>query len=218
MIESTPLFQLKRAPTTEGEFQGYASAFGPPADIVGDVIIKGAFAAAIQEHKSAGTRPAMLWSHNHSEPIGVWTELVEDARGLLVTGKLTLATARAREAYALLQDGAISLSIGFTLAPGGARERAGIREITKVARLPEISLVAMPANTRATVTQVKARPANPREFERLLRDAGFSSREAKAATAAGWRGIARDERSPLDLVLDKIEQLQRSIEELQNVR
>ncbi|MBK7730627.1 MAG: HK97 family phage prohead protease [Gammaproteobacteria bacterium] len=218
MIESTPLFQLKRAPTTEGEFQGYASAFGPPADIVGDVIIKGAFAAAIQEHKSAGTRPAMLWSHNHSEPIGVWTELVEDARGLLVTGKLTLATARAREAYALLQDGAISLSIGFTLAPGGARERAGIREITKVARLPEISLVAMPANTRATVTQVKARPANPREFERLLRDAGFSSREAKAATAAGWRGIARDERSPLDLVLSKIEQLQRSIEELQNVR
>ena len=218
MIESTPLFQLKRAPTTEGEFQGYASAFGPPADIVGDVIIKGAFAAAIQEHKSAGTRPAMLWSHNHSEPIGVWTELVEDARGLLVTGKLTLATARAREAYALLQDGAISLSIGFTLAPGGARERAGIREITKVARLAEISLVAMPANTRATVTQVKARPANPREFERLLRDAGFSSREAKAATAAGWRGIARDERSPLDLVLDKIEQLQRSIEELQNVR
>ena len=218
MIESTPLFQLKRAPTTEGEFQGYASACGPPADIVGDVIIKGAFAAAIQEHKSAGTRPAMLWSHNHSEPIGVWTELVEDARGLLVTGKLTLATARAREAYALLQDGAISLSIGFTLAPGGARERAGIREITKVARLPEISLVAMPANTRATVTQVKARPANPREFERLLRDAGFSSREAKAATAAGWRGIARDERSPLDLVLSKIEQLQRSIEELQNVR
>ena len=218
MIESTPLFQLKRAPTTEGEFEGYASVFGPPADIVGDIISRGAFADAIQQHKSAGTRPAMLWSHNHSEPIGVWTELVEDARGLLVTGKLTLATARAREAYALLQDGAISLSIGFTLAPGGARERAGIREITKVARLAEISLVAMPANTRATVTQVKARPANPREFERLLRDAGFSSREAKAATAAGWRGIARDERSPLDLVLDKIEQLQRSIEELQNVR
>ncbi len=218
MIESTPLFQLKRAPTTEGEFEGYASTFGGPPDVVGDIVIRGAFREAIQEHKSAGTRPAMLWSHNHSEPIGVWTELVEDARGLLVTGKLTLATARAREAYALLQDGAISLSIGFTLAPGGARERAGIREITKVARLAEISLVAMPANTRATVTQVKARPANPREFERLLRDAGFSSREAKAATAAGWRGIARDERSPLDLVLDKIEQLQRSIEELQNVR
>ena len=217
MIESTPLFQLKRAPTTEGEFQGYASAFGPPADIVGDVIIKGAFAAAIQEHKSAGTRPAMLWSHNHSEPIGVWTELVEDARGLLVTGKLTLATARAREAYALLQDGAISLSIGFTLAPGGARERAGIREITKVARLAEISLVAMPANTRARVTSVKSKPTNPREFEHFLRDAGgFSSREAKAVVSAGWRGIARDERNPLDLVLSKIEQLQRSIEDIRN--
>ena len=218
MIESTPLFQLKRAPTTEGEFQGYASAFGPPADIVGDVIAKGAFADAIRAHTAAKTKPAMLWSHDHTAPIGVWTSLAEDSRGLLVAGKLSLGITRAREAYELLRDGAISLSIGFTLAPFGARERAGIREITKIARLPEISLVAMPANSRARVTSVKSKPTNVREFEHLLRDAGFSSREAKAATAAGWRGIARDERNPLDLVLSKIEQLQRSIEELQNVR
>ena len=216
MIESTPLFQLKRAPTAEGEFSGYASVFGGPPDLVGDVIAKGAFADAIQQHKAAGTRPAMLWSHDHSAPIGVWTSLTEDAHGLLVAGKLTLGTARAREAHALLQDGAVSLSIGFTLAPFGARERAGIREITKIARLPEISLVALPANSRARVTSVKSKPTNVREFEHLLRDAGFSSREAKAAVSAGWRGIARDERNPLDLVLSKIEQLQRSIEELQN--
>ncbi|MBK7520111.1 MAG: HK97 family phage prohead protease [Gammaproteobacteria bacterium] len=215
---SSPFLQLKRTPDAEGIFAGYASVFGPPADSVGDIICRGAFAAAIREHTSAKTRPAMLWSHNSAEPVGVWTSFVEDQHGLLVTGKLTLATARAGEAYALLQDGAISLSIGFTLAPFGARERAGIREITKIARLPEISLVAMPANSRARVTSVKSKPTNVREFEHLLRDAGFSSREAKAATAAGWRGIARDERSPLDLVLSKIEQLQRSIEELQNVR
>ncbi|MBK7728030.1 MAG: HK97 family phage prohead protease [Gammaproteobacteria bacterium] len=220
MIESTPLFQLKRAPTAEGEFSGYASVFGGPPDLVGDVIAKGAFADAIQQHKSAGTRPAMLWSHDHTAPIGVWTELTEDAHGLLVSGRLTLGTARAREAHALLQDGAVSLSIGFSLAPFGARERGGIREITKVARLPEISLVAMPANTRARVTSVKSKPTNPREFEHFLRDAGgFSSREAKAVVSAGWRGLsARDERTPLDLVLDRIEQLQRSIEELQNAR
>ena len=117
----------------------------------------------------------------------------------------------------MLRDGAISLSIGFSLAPFGARERGGIREITKVARLPEISLVAMPANTRARVTSVKSKPTNPREFEHFLRDAGgFSSREAKAVVSAGWRGIARDERNPLDLVLSKIEQLQRSIEDIRN--
>ncbi len=219
MFETAPIFQLKRAPTAEGEFSGYASVFGPPADSVGDIVCRGAFADAIREHTSAKTRPAMLWSHNHSEPIGVWTSLTEDAHGLLVSGRLTLGTARAREAHALLQDGAVSLSIGFTLGPFGARERAGIREITKIARLPEISLVAMPANTRARVTSVKSKPTNPREFEHFLRDAGgFSSREAKAVVSAGWRGIARDERSPLDLVLDKIEQLQRSIEALQNVR
>ena len=217
MFETAPIFQLKRAPTSEGEFEGYASVFGPPADIVGDIISRGAFADAIREHTSAKTRPAMLWSHNHSEPIGVWTSLTEDAHGLLVSGRLTLGTARAREAHALLQDGAVSLSIGFTLGPFGARERAGIREITKVGRLAEISLVAMPANTRARVTSVKSKPTNPREFEHFLRDAGgFSSREAKAVVSAGWRGIARDERNPLDLVLSKIEQLQRSIEDIRN--
>lgn len=214
---SNPFLQLKRAPTAEGEFQGYASTFGGPPDIVGDVIVRGAFREAIAEHKSAGTRPAMLWTHDSAQPIGVWASLEEDATGLLVTGKLTLGASKAREAYALLQDGAVSLSIGFTVAPGGARERNGIREITKVGRLAEISLVAMPANTNARVITVKSKPSTPREFEHLLRDAGFSSREAKAATAAGWRGIARDERSPLDLVLDRIEQIQRSIEELRNV-
>ncbi|MBK9667354.1 MAG: HK97 family phage prohead protease [Gammaproteobacteria bacterium] len=218
MIESTPLFQLKRAPTTEGEFEGYASVFGPPADIVGDIISRGAFADAIQQHKSAGTRPAMLWSHNHSEPIGVdrvcrrctrpagdWQV---DARHCPRTRGTCVVTGRRN----------ITCPSDLPWRQVVREERAGIREITKVARLAEISLVAMPANTRATGDQVKARPANVREFERPLRDAGFSSREAKAATAAGWRGIARDERSPLDLVLDKIEQLQRSIEELQNVR
>ena len=213
---SSPFLQIKRTPDAEGTFQGYAATFGGPPDLVGDVIAKGAFADAIRAHTAAKTKPAMLWSHDHTAPIGVWTSLAEDSRGLLVAGKLSLGITRAREAYELLRDGAISLSIGFSLAPFGARERAGIREITKVGRLAEISLVSMPANSRAVVTQVKALPTNPREFERLLRDAGFSSRQAKSATAAGWRGIARDERNPLDLVLSKIEQLQRSIEELQN--
>ena len=61
----------------------------------------------------------MLWGHDHKEPVGKWLTLKEDATGLQVTGRLTLGTRRGAEAYALLQDDALALSIGFAVAGGG---------------------------------------------------------------------------------------------------
>ena len=212
-----PHFEVKFASAGEGTFEGYASTWGG-VDHVGDTITKGAFSEALNEHRRAGTKPAMLWSHDQSQPIGTWTSIQEDAKGLLVAGKLTLGTARGKEAHALLLDDALALSIGFTLLPDGARQRGSIREIVKVHRLPEISLVALPANPQAKVTQVKAAPDTPRALERFLRDVGgFSARQSKALVAGGWRGLnARDERNTIDDVLTRIDALKRSLEEIRN--
>lgn len=198
----------------KGVFQGYASTFGGPPDAYGDIIRKGAFQQALRTHEQGDTMPAMLWSHSQSEPIGKWLSFEEDHKGLLATGKLTLATQRGQEAYALMQDGAVALSIGFILGKDGAEMRGSVREIKNIARLVEVSLVAVPANTNARITASKARPTTPRDFERLLRDAaGFSAREAKRLTAKGWAGLVRDgEDSQLDQVLAEIQQLRTMIE------
>jgi hypothetical protein len=100
----------------------------------------------------------MFWNHDSDQPIGVWTELVEDERGLKVTGKLVTETARGAEALALLKAGAISgLSIGFR-ARAAERGPNGGRVITDI-ELIEVSLVSLPAANKARVTSVKSEAA-----------------------------------------------------------
>ena len=151
----SPAYAFKLARIEEaGSFAGYASTFGGPPDSYGDVIAPGAFAAALKSHDVVGSRPAMLWQHDTRAPIGRWTRLVEDRRGLRVEGRLTLEVQRAAEAYALLRDGALGgLSIGFRSRRSEAGAHGG-RLLTEI-ELIEISLVTLPANAAARVAAVK---------------------------------------------------------------
>lgn len=191
----SPLYEFKATDTdATGLFTGYAATFGGEPDAYGDIIAAGAFTNTLAEHKHAGTLPALLWAHDPHEPIGRFVEMKESAEGLEVVGKLTLGTKRGQEAYQLMRDGALSLSIGYQVAPGGAEETRSAR-LLKSIKLFEVSAVALPANHRARITAVKSAPQTAREFEAVLRDvAGFSSRQAKAVAARGWAALqARDE-------------------------
>jgi HK97 family phage prohead protease len=196
----SPAYECKfAAASAVGEFTGYASTFGGPPDAYGDIVAPGAFAKSLAAHRSDGTTPALLWSHDPSEPIGKWLSITEDRHGLAVTGKLTLGTHRGAEAYALLKDDALAMSIGY---------QTRNRETTKEGRtllevdLHETSLVAMPANTRARVTSVKSfRPGDPRTLEAALRDElGYSLREAKRLVSGGWRALSDDDSEELQSV------------------
>lgn len=142
-------------PDAAGSFSGYASVFGGAPDDVGDVVAPGAFRRSLAEHKAAGTRPLLLWQHDPDQPIGVWTGIVEDGRGLKVSGRLVLETARGREAHALLKAGALDgLSIGYRVRSADRRP-GGVRVLRDV-ELVEISLVSLPAAAAARVTNVKS--------------------------------------------------------------
>ncbi len=205
MQKITPI-EIKRASVTEtGHFEGYASTWDGEPDHQGDIIKRGAFSQAVAYHEKNDTMPAMLWGHDHKEPVGKWLSFVEDDHGLLAIGKLTLGTKRGQEAHALLKDNALSLSIGFILALGGSASKNGIREITGISRLHEVSLVSVPANVHAKITNVKA---SPRIFEKALRATlGLSAKEAKRVTASGWHGLVRDEHSDFDHVLSRLDEL-----------
>ena len=66
--------QIKAA-GEDGTLEGYGSVFGV-RDNYDDVIAKGAFVQSLNDHKAAGTMPAMLWQHDADKPIGIWTEMV----------------------------------------------------------------------------------------------------------------------------------------------
>ncbi len=149
--------EVRFAAGEAGTFTGYASIWNEP-DSYGDTIKPGAFAKTLRETK-AGGGPAMLWDHDPGAPIGVWTDLVEDKRGLKVTGKLVTETTKGADALALLKAGAIrGLSIGFR-ARRAERGPNGGRVLTDI-ELVEISLVTLPAASKARVTSVKSAGAS----------------------------------------------------------
>lgn len=170
-----------KATGDDGSIEGYGSVFGVK-DSYDDIIASGAFKDSLAAHKSAGTMPAMLWQHEADEPIGIWTDMVEDEKGLRIKGKLALETVRGKEAHALLKMGALNgLSIGFMSKQWSYDRDTDVRTLTEI-DLWEVSLVTFPANGKARITNVKAADemTAPKDAERILRDAGFSKQDATA--------------------------------------
>ena len=173
-------FEIK-AVNADGTVEGYGSVFGV-RDNYDDVIAKGAFIQSLKDHKAAGTMPAMLWQHDADKPIGIWTEMVEDEKGLRIKGQLAMETVKGKEAHALLKMGAINgLSIGFMSKQWAYDRETEVRTLTEI-DLWEVSLVTFPANEKARVTNVKSAEemATPKDAEKALRDAGFSKSDATA--------------------------------------
>lgn len=175
---------LKREPGNDGVFEGYASVFGV-VDQGLDMVERGAFA------KTLGTRKVkMLWQHEPDKPIGVWDDIHEDEKGLFVRGRLIPDVEKGREAMALLKAGAIdSMSIGYRTieAEATTANGRGVRKLTEI-DLFEISLVTFPMLPDAKVTDVKS-ITTERDFERFLRDAGYSRKEATAITLHGFKAL-----------------------------
>jgi HK97 family phage prohead protease len=178
---------LKREPDQDGVFEGYASVFGV-VDQGMDVVERGAF------RKSLGARKVkMLWQHDMSQPIGVWDEIYEDERGLFVRGRLLKEVEKGREAMALLRAGAIdSMSIGYRTVEATMEGDGRVRKLMEL-DLFEISLVTFPMLPDAKVTNVKSAESihTERDFEKFLRDAGYSRKEAVALTLHGFKALLK---------------------------
>lgn len=156
----------------EGIITGYASVFNE-IDLANDVIKSGAFTASLNERT-----PVMLWNHNSDVVLGKWLEIREDEKGLFVKGQLCLDVEKSQEVYELLKSKSVTgLSIGFSIDKS-AYDVNGSRIIEKLS-LFEISIVSIPCNERAQITNVKSL-SNIRDVERFLKSRGLSNSEAKS--------------------------------------
>ena len=179
----------------DGTFSGYASVFGE-VDEANEVVTKGAFKASLLKWAKQKRLPAMLWQHDRRVVIGIWTRMVEDAKGLYVEGKLALDTEKGAEAYALLKMGALDgLSIGYVCTEWRENTKTGL-VMLDVIDLWEVSLVTFPCGPSARVDGVKSifgsgRLPSVKELEQLLREAGCSRSMAKAIAAKGLGEVLR---------------------------
>ncbi len=186
-------FELKREPDQDGVFEGYASVFNI-VDQGMDTVERGAFSKSLE----SGRKVRMLWQHDQSQPIGVWDAISEDERGLHVKGRLLKEVSKGAEAMALLKAGAIDgMSIGYRTIQATNEGNGRVRKLLEL-DLREISIVTFPMLEQAQVTDIKS-IRTIRDFEKALRDAGFSQRESKAIAAEGFKGLA-DHRDDVDVM------------------
>lgn len=179
-----------KAVSDDGTIEGYGSVFGV-VDSYNEQVEPGAFAGSLAERRRKGQTVKMLWQHDSWQPIGVWDDIAEDSKGLYLKGRLLKdVSPRAAEAYGLVKAGAMDgLSIGYrTIQTAPHDDKQGVLKLLKL-DLREVSLVTFGANERARIESIKSildRGDLPtvREFEGLLRDAGFSRTKAVAITAA----------------------------------
>jgi HK97 family phage prohead protease len=193
MIETKRVTLAVEEIGSEGSFSGYASLFGAP-DLGRDVVERGAFGKSLRARGASGVR--MLFQHDPAQPIGTWTELREDDRGLFVRGQLQTEVARGREILALMKSGALDgLSIGFRAARARKEAATGLRRILE-ADLWEISVVTFPMLPGARIRHVKSTAQDlptTRQFERwLTQDAGLSRAQARLVIAKGFAELKRE--------------------------
>jgi len=176
-------FEYKALPKQEDSdnfyFEGYLATWGN-IDRYDDVLIKGCFDESLKK-----IWPKLLWQHSFKEVVGIFLYLKNDDKGLFVKGKMPKADSLvAGRVIPQMKVGSVqSMSIGFK-ALDFTYDDDGVRIIKKAA-LIEGSLVDIPVNELAQVTDMKQfdigdveQVKTRRDFEKLLRESGAFSKKS----------------------------------------
>jgi HK97 family phage prohead protease len=149
---SQPLELDIKAVSDDGTFSGYASVYGVK-DLGRDIVMPGAFTKSLKTYPPGKVK--MLYQHDPSEPVGVWTSFEDDGKGLKASGRIILETVKGREIHALMKAGAIDgLSIGYRTIRDEMDRKQGARLLHEL-ELREVSIVTFPMNEAATISAVK---------------------------------------------------------------
>ncbi len=221
------LNEIKLAPAESAsmEFSGYGSIFNN-VDSYGDIIAPGAFQSYLSDVKNGVQDwPVMLLQHGAWQvtsddlmPVGVWSDMAEDEKGLSLNGVLA-GIQKGQDIYTLMKmqprPAIKGLSIGYYAREFeyGAKADNFDRLLKKI-DLVEVSIVTFPANKQAGITGIKsASEFTERDFERLMQDAGFSRSQARDIINHGFKSF----QSKQDAALDEIKAIQAAINRTLNI-
>lgn len=185
-------FELKAG--ENGIVEGYASTWTKTPDSYGDIVIKGAFTETLKKRKATGHPFPLCFNHDFDQIIGAVFEAEEDDYGLKIRASF-LNTPAAQEKRELVKEGIVwQFSFAYSVlgaeAPTEEEKKQGIAQKLTKLDLYEVSLVPVPANQTAIVTEVKndeevevkTGKRNSAKDEALIRDA-ISALQALLDTA-----------------------------------
>lgn len=195
-------FELKAA--ENGEVEGYASTWTTTPDSYGDIVIKGAFLETLKKREETGHPFPLCFNHDLDQIIGAVKEIGEDETGLKIKASF-LGSALAQEKRELVQEGIVwQFSFAYNILeaekPTPEEKANGIMQKLTKLDLFEVSLVPVPANQTAVVTEIKS-------------DADMEVKEAEVEVKSGARNSKKD----ADAIREAIKLLQGVLGELEEV-
>lgn len=146
----------------EGTVEGYAATFDRIPDSYGDVIAAGAFADTLKAWEETGKPIPLLYGHNTDDPklnIGRVVEAREDDHGLFVRCEFDADNETAQYVRKLVKEGRLwQFSFAYEVLDGATIELEDGNQAYELRKMNlfEVSLVQIPANQRAVVTDVKS--------------------------------------------------------------
>lgn len=153
-------FNVKYRDDGNGTIEGYASTWIREPDSYGDVVKEGAFTKTLAERWNGGKGIPLLWAHqmdNLKSFIGT-ANADEDDKGLHFVAEFD-STEEAQRVRELYKDGRLkSFSFAYDTLDWAPIELEDGRKANELRELDlfEISCVTVPANSDATVTEVKS--------------------------------------------------------------
>ena len=182
-----------------GTISGYFSTYDRIPDSYGDVIAPGAFTDTIKAREDSGHPFPLCWNHDLDQIIGKVDNIEDTEKGPLMTASF-FNTQLAQEKREIVKSGVVfQFSFAYDVEDAAQvtlEDGTKANELRKL-DLFEVSVVPIPANQNAVVTEIKSE--QPEE------------KEAEAEVKAGRRNSKKD----ADAIREAITLLQGVLGELE---
>lgn len=158
-----------------GKISGYFSTYDEEPDSYGDIVAPGAFEETIKARQETGHPFPLCFNHNMDAVIGTVDSIEDTEKGPLITASF-FNTAKAQEVREMVKSGAVfqfsfAYEIREAVEPSAEQKAKGIVQILKKLDLFEVSIVVVPANQNAVVTDIKSGRRNSAKDADALRQA-----------------------------------------------
>ena len=162
-----------KADEDNGKIMGYFSTYDEEADSYGDIVAPGAFTDTIKARQETGHPFPLCFNHDFNMVIGKVDEIEDTDKGPLITASF-FNTEKAQEVREMVKSGAVyQFSFAYDIveaqAPTDEQKAKGIAQVLTKLDLFEVSVVVVPANQNAVVTDIKSGRRNRKSDEDTIK-------------------------------------------------
>ena len=173
MDHKTKNFVLVKSDEDAGKISGYFSTYDRIPDSYGDVVAPGAFTDTIKAREESGHKFPLCWNHDLDQIIGQVDTIEDTEKGPLMTASF-FNTPLAQEKREIVKSGVVyQFSFAYDVREAAQvtlEDGTKANELQKL-DLFEVSIVPVPANPRAEVTDIKAGRRNSAKDADAIREA-----------------------------------------------